>query len=95
LQKVAGLERSVTYLEGAAQDTKKILETAAMDVRDLKAAAASQQSLTADVREMKASFTAYLPLVKWIAGGLWAIVCSIAAFGLVVLGMWLKHRNGW
>jgi hypothetical protein len=48
-----------------------------------------------DVAELKTTVDTIRPLLKAVVVGVWSAVGGLAAFGLVVFGMWLKHHNGW
>jgi hypothetical protein len=48
-----------------------------------------------DAAELKTTVDTIRPLLKAAVVGVWSAVGGVAAFGLVVFGMWLKHHNGW
>jgi hypothetical protein len=48
-----------------------------------------------DVAALKTTVDTIRPLLKAVVIAVWSAVGGLAAFGLVVFGMWLKHHNGW
>lgn len=64
--------------------------TAAVDDSKAKIEAVSK-----DVTEAKAKFDTLKSVVSWASKGVWAVFGLLLTFALTVLGMWLKHRNGW
>lgn len=53
------------------------------------------EALVAELGQVKAMLKVVKPIGKWIAIGVWAIVCGVTGFLLTLAGMWAKHHFGW
>lgn len=51
--------------------------------------------LVKDVNSAKAKLELLIPVAKSLKSGIWALFIALLGFGFSILGMWIKHKQGW